>query len=57
MNNLKMVHENILRLSNDWLTNLILFGNPKHSPVDNSHILNASISFILRSEIFKSSLI
>ena len=57
MNNLKMIDENILRLSDDCLTNLILFGDPKYSPVDNSRILNASISFILRSERFKGSLI
>ena len=57
MKNLKLIDENILRLSDDCLTNLILFGGPKYSPVDNSRILNASISFILRSERFKGSLI
>ena len=57
MNNLKMIDEKILRLSDDCLTNLILFGDPKYSPVDKSRILNASIPFILRSERFKGSLI
>ena len=57
MNNLKMIDENILRLSDDCLTNLILLGDPKYSPVDNSRILNTSISIILRSERFKGSLI
>ena len=56
MNNLKMTDENLLRFSDYCLTNLILFGEPKYSPVDNSHILNASISFILRSERFRGSL-
>ena len=56
MNNLKMIDENILRLSDDCLTNLILFGDPKYGPIDNSCILNAAISFILRSERFKGAL-
>ena len=57
ISNLKMIDENLLRLSDDCLTNLILFGDPNYSPDDNRRILNASISFILRSERFKSSLI
>ena len=57
MNNLKMIDDNILRLSEDCLVHLILFGDPKYNLVDNCRILNASISFILRSERFKGSLI
>ena len=57
MNDLKMIDDNILRLSEDCLVHLILFGDPKYNLVDNCRILNASISFILRSERFKGSLI
>ena len=34
MNNLKMIDENILRLSEDCLVHLILFGDPKYNVVD-----------------------
>ena len=57
MNDLKMIDDNILRLSEDCLAHLILFGDPKYNLFDNCHILNASISFILRFERFKGSLI
>ena len=57
MNELRMIDENILRLSRDCLVNIILFGDPKYNSLDNCRILNASISFILRSKRFKGSLI
>ena len=58
MNDLKQIDENILRLSENSLVQLLLFGdNIKYSLIENSHIINASISFVLRSERFKGSII
>ena len=56
MNDLKKIDENTLRLSENSLVQLLLFGDAKHSLTDNCHILNASINFVLRSEIFKGSI-
>ena len=56
MNDLKKVDENILRLSENSLVQLLLFGDAKYSLIDNCHILNASINFVLRSERFKGSI-
>ena len=56
MNDLKLVDENILRLSENSFVQLLLFGDQKYTSVENCQILNASIKFILRSERFKVSL-
>ena len=55
MNELRIIDDNILRLSENHLFQLLLFGDPKYSFIDNCHILNASIYFILSSERFKGS--
>ena len=52
MNDLKIIDENILRLSENSLVQLLLFGDPKYNHVDNCQILNTSINFILKSERF-----
>ena len=57
MNDLKIIDENILRLSENSLVQLLLFGDPKYSYIDNCQILNTSINFILKSERFKGSII
>ena len=56
MNGLKKIDENILRLSENSLVRLLLFGDQKYNLIDNCHILNASINFVLRSERFKGSI-
>ena len=56
MNDLKLIDENILRLSENSFVQLLLFGDQKYTSVENCQILNASIKFILRSERFKVSL-
>ena len=55
MNDLKKIYENILRLSENSFVKLLLFGDPKYNLINNCHILNASINFVLRSERFKGS--
>ena len=55
MNDLKIIDEYILRLSESSLVQLLLFGDPKYSHIDNCQILNASINFILKLERFKGS--
>ena len=56
MNRLKINDENILRLSENSLVKLLLFGDPKYNLINNCHIINASINFVLRSERFKGSI-
>ena len=55
MNELRIIDDNILRLSENHFVQLLLFGDPNYSFIDNCHILNASINFILSSEWFKGS--
>ena len=43
MNGLKKIDENILKLPENSLVKLLLFGDPKYNLIDNCHILNASI--------------
>ena len=56
MNSLKQIDENILSLSEYCLVKLLLFDDPKYNLIDNCHILNVSINFVLRSEKFKGSI-
>ena len=56
MNDLKIIDENISRLPENSLVQLLLFGDPKYNLILKYHILNASISFILKSERFKGSI-
>ena len=55
MNGLKKLDKNILRLSENSLVKLLLLGDLKYNHIENCHILNASINFVLRSERFKGS--
>ena len=57
MNGLNKIDENILRISENSLVKLLLFGDPKYKFIDNFHILNALINFVLRLERFKGSII
>ena len=56
MNGLKKIDENILIHSGNSVVKLLLFGDPKYKLIDNCHIINASINFVLRSENFKGSI-
>ena len=56
MNDLKIIYENILRLSENSLVQLLLLKYPEYNLIDNCQILNASMNFILQSERFKDSI-
>ena len=56
MNDLKIIDENILRLSENSLVQLLFFGDPKYNHIGNCQILNASINLMLKSERFKGSI-
>ena len=56
MNDLKTIDENILRLPENYVLQLLLFGDPKCNFIHNCQILNDSINFILKSERFKGSI-
>ena len=49
MNDLKIIDENIVRLSENYLVQLLLFGDPKCNLIDNCQILNTSANSILKS--------
>ena len=55
MNDLKIIDENILRLSENSLVQLVLFGDPNDNLIDDYEILNASINYTLKLERFKGS--
>ena len=57
MNELKIIDENILIISENSLVQLLLFGDPKYNLIDNCQTLNASINFTLKSERFKGSIV
>ena len=48
---------NIFNITNEFLVNLLLFGIPKYTVIDNSHIINAIIKYLLDSERFSGSLL
>ena len=52
MNCFKKTNEDILKLSENPFVKLLLFGDPKYNHIDNCHILNASVNFLLRSGRF-----
>ena len=56
MNDLKIIDENILRLSETSLVQLLLFDDLKYNLTDNCQILNVSINFTLKSERFEDSI-
>ena len=56
MNDLKIIDENVLRLSENSLVQLLFFGDLKYNHIDNCQILNASINLMLKSERFKGSI-
>ena len=57
LNKIRSISENILSQSDEIITKILLFGDPKLSNNLNSQILNASIEFILSSERFDNPLI
>ena len=56
-NSLKVIGNDILKLSNSSLTKVILFGDSKYSDFQNHDILNSTITFIIDSKRFDCSLL
>ena len=42
---------------NECLANLVLFGSPKYTEINDSHIINATIKYLLDSERFNGPLL
>ena len=57
LNELKSIHENILKLSGNKLINLLLHGDSKFDSNKNSRLLNAAIKYIIDSGIFTVPLV
>ena len=55
MNNLRKIDENIPRLFENSLVQLLLFVDPKYNLIDNCQILNASLNFKSKLERFNGS--
>ena len=56
-NDLKAIDKDILKLSDSFLTKLMLYGDSKYSHTQNHQIVNSTIIYILGSERFDCSLI
>ena len=56
-NNLKAIDKDMLKLSDSFLTKLMLYGDSKYSHTQNHEIVNSTIIYILGSERFDCSLI
>ena len=41
---------NTLYITKECFANLLLFGSPKYTEIDNSHIINSTIKYLLDSE-------
>ena len=52
LNELKSVDENILKLSDNKLINLLLYGDPQFDSNKNTRLLNAAIKYIIDSGRF-----
>ena len=52
LNELKSVGENILKLSDNKLINLFLYGDPQFDSNKNTRLLNAAIKYIIDSGRF-----
>ena len=57
LNELKSVGENILKLSDNKLINLFLYGDPQFDSNKNTRLLNAAIEYIIDSGRFTVSLL
>ena len=44
-------------MNDECLVNLLLFGSQKYTEIDNSHIVNASIKYLLDSGRFNGPLL
>ena len=47
LNSIAEIIGNTFNITNECLVNLLLFGSPKYTEIDNSHIINATIKYLL----------
>ena len=57
LNELKLIDENILKLSGNKLINLLLYGDSKFDSNKNTRLLNAAIKYVIDSGRFTVSLV
>ena len=56
LNSVAEIIGNTFNMNNECLVNLLLFGSQKHTEKDNSHIVNASVKYLLDSGRFNDQL-
>ena len=57
LNSIAEIIGNTFNITNECLVNLLLFGSPKYTELDNSYIINATIKYLLDSERFSGLLL
>ena len=57
LNSIAEIIVNTFNITNECLVNLLLFGSPEYTEIDNSHIINATIKYLLDSERFIDTLL
>ena len=57
LNSIAEIIVNTFNTTNECLANLLLFGSPEYTEIDNSHIINATIKYLLDSERFNDPLL
>ena len=57
LNSIAEIIGNTFNITNECLVNLLLFGSPKYTEIDNSHIINATNKYLLDSERFNGPLL
>ena len=57
LNSISGIVGNTFNITDECLVNLLFFGSQKHTEIDNSHIINATIKYLLDSERFSGPLV
>ena len=57
LNSIAEIIGNTLNINDECLVNLSLFGSQKYTEIDNSHIVNGTIRYLLDSGRFNGSLL
>ena len=57
LNSIAEIIGNTFNITSECLANLLLFGSLKHTEIENSHIINAAIKYLLDSERFNGPLL
>ena len=50
LNSIAEIVGNTFNITDECLVNLLLFGSQKHTEIDHSHIINATVKYLLDSE-------